>query len=122
VPQTVWEDDNWQEVQAAPPQPKRLQIEEPRYYEDEEDDNWSNGTPDNRSRTEPVVRAENRAYQDVTYTPVTPPVEEENDDMWGDDTQSTAYQPQKINIPEPLPKVDLPQTVKQVEYQQEEQH
>jgi sporulation protein YlmC with PRC-barrel domain len=122
VPQTVWEDDNWQEVQAAPPQQKRLQIEEPRYYDEEEDDNWSNGTPDNRSRTEPVARAENRAYQDVKYTPVTPPVEEENDDMWGEDTQSTAYQPQKINIPEPLPKVDLPQTVKQVEYQQEEQH
>jgi sporulation protein YlmC with PRC-barrel domain len=120
VPQTVWEDDNWQEVQAAPPQQKRLQLEEPRYYDDE-DDNWSNSTPD-RSRAEPAPRAENRTYQDVTYSPVTPPVEEENDDMWGDDTQSTAYQPQKINIPEPLPKVDLPQTVKQVEYQQEEQH
>jgi sporulation protein YlmC with PRC-barrel domain len=121
VPQTVWEDDNWQEVQAAPPQQKRLQIEEPRYYDDE-DDNWSNSTAD-RSRTEPAPRAENRAYQDVKYSPVTPPakaVEEEEDDMWGEDTQ-TPYQPQKLNIPELLPKVDLPQTVKQVEYQEEEQ-
>jgi sporulation protein YlmC with PRC-barrel domain len=119
VPQTVWEDDNWQEVQAAAPPQKRLQIEEPRYYEEEEDENWSNTTTD-KSRTEPVARVENRAYQDVSYSPVTPP-EEENDDMWGDDTQSTAYQPQKLNIPEPLPKIDLPQPVKQVEYQQEEQ-
>jgi sporulation protein YlmC with PRC-barrel domain len=122
VPQTVWEDDNWQEVQAAAPPQKRLQIEEPRYYDDEEDDNWSNSTPD-RSRPE-----NNRTYQDVNYTvsPPAKPVEAENssldeDDMWGEDTQSTAYQPQKLNIPEPLPKIDLPQTVKQVEYQ-EEQH
>ncbi len=123
VPQTVWEDDNWQEVQAAPPAPaKRLQIEEPRYYDEEEDDNWSNNTPD-KARTEPVARAENRAYQDVSYTSVTPPAKpvEEEDDMWGEDTQSTTYQPQKINIPEPLSKIDLPQPVKQVEYQEEEQ-
>ncbi len=121
VPQTVWEDDNWQEVQAAPAPPKRLQIEEPRYYDEEEDDNWSNTITD-KSRTEPVARTENRAYQEVPYTSVTPSVEEENDDMWGDDTQSTAYQPQKLNIPESLPKIDLPQTVKQVEYQEEEQN
>jgi sporulation protein YlmC with PRC-barrel domain len=121
VPQTVWEDDNWQEVQAAAPPPKRLQVEAPRYYDDE-DDNWSNSTPD-RSRPE-----NNRTYQDVNYTvsPPAKPVEAENlpldeEDMWGEDTQS-AYQPQKLNIPESLPKVDLPQTVKQVEYQEEEQH
>jgi sporulation protein YlmC with PRC-barrel domain len=121
VPQTVWEDDNWQEVQAAAPPPKRLQVEAPRYYDDE-DDNWSNNTPD-RSRPE------TRTYQDVNYTvsPPAKPVEAENLhldedlDIWGEDTQ-TAYQPQKLNIPESLPKVDLPQTVKQVEYQEEEQH
>jgi sporulation protein YlmC with PRC-barrel domain len=121
VPQTVWEDDNWQEVQAAAPPPKQLQVEAPRYYDDE-DDNWSNSTPD-RSRPE------TRTYQDVNYTvsPPAKPVEAENLhldedlDIWGEDTQ-TAYQPQKLNIPESLPKVDLPQTVKQVEYQEEEQH
>jgi sporulation protein YlmC with PRC-barrel domain len=126
VPQTVWEDDNWQEVQAAPP-PQRLQAEA-RYYDDE-GENWSDTSQD-RSRPIEPSRAENRVYQDVAYTPITAPakpIESENspldddDDMWGDDTQSTSYQPQKLNIPEPLPKIDLPQTVKQVEYQEEEQ-
>ncbi len=125
VPQTVWEDDNWQEVQAAPPL-QRLQAEA-RYYDDE-DENWSDTTKD-RSRPIEPSRAENRVYEDVPYTPITPPakpIESENpplddDDIWGEDTQSTSYQPQKLNIPEALPKVDLPQTIKQVKYQEEEQ-
>lgn len=128
VPQTVWEDDNWQEVQVAtPPAPQRLQAEA-RYYDDE-GENWSDTTIDRSHPLEPS-RIENRVYEDVPYTPIAPlakPIELENltldddDDMWGQDTQSTSYQPQKLNIPEPLPKVNLPQTVKQVEYQEEEQ-
>jgi sporulation protein YlmC with PRC-barrel domain len=122
VRQTVWEDDNWEEVQAvAPPLPQRLKAE-PLYYEDEDEgENW------NDSASEPP-RA-NKVYQDVAYTPITPsvkPIENVDedvltldDDMWGEDTKSPDYQPQKLNIPDAPKKVDIPQTVKQVEYQEE---
>ncbi len=123
VQQTVWEDDNWQEVQAAPAPPPQRMRAEARYYDDDgndENDNWSEASGDD-SRAKQV-------YQDVAYTPVAPApaqVEAEivtlDEDMWGEDTQSPAYQPQKLNIPENLPKIDLPQTVKQLEYQEEEQ-
>jgi sporulation protein YlmC with PRC-barrel domain len=123
VEQTAWEDDDWQEVQAAPLPPQRLQAEQPRYYDDEDEgENW-NDAP------EPVRTA--KVYEDVPYTPIATPakpleVEDEDlldleDDMWGKDTQSPAY-PQKLNIPEAPKKLDLPQTVKQVEYQEEEQN
>jgi sporulation protein YlmC with PRC-barrel domain len=118
VQQTVWEDDNWQEVEAATPLPPQRLKAEPLYYDDEDEgENWN----DNR---EPVRSA--KVYQDVAYTPVAPskPSEEEiltlEEDMWGDDTQSPSYQPQKLNIPEAPAKVDIPQqVVKQVEYQEE---
>jgi hypothetical protein len=122
VQQTVWEDDNWQEVQAAPLPPQRLKAE-PLYYDDDEDENW-NDTSREQTRA-------NKVYQDVAYTPIVPvakPVEPDNEesltleeDMWGDDTQSPSYQPQKLNIPEAPQKVDLSQTVKQaqLEYQEE---
>jgi sporulation protein YlmC with PRC-barrel domain len=116
VAQTVWEDDNWQEVQAAP-LPQKLQAEARYYDDDDEGENWSDP-----SRDKPLPT---KVYQDVPYTPVTPlaqPIEEDiltlEEDMWGEDTQSPAYQPQKLNIPEAPPKVDLSQTVKQVEYQE----
>jgi sporulation protein YlmC with PRC-barrel domain len=123
VPQTVWEDDNWQEVQAAPLPPQRLQAEQPLYYDDDEGENWSD-----TNREQP--HASKKVYQDVAYTPISTPakpveIEEDiltlDDDMWGEDTHSPEYQPQKLNIPDPQ-KIDLPQTVKQVEYQEEEQH
>jgi sporulation protein YlmC with PRC-barrel domain len=124
VRQTVWEDDNWEEVQAvAPPLPQRLKAE-PLYYEDEDEgENW------NDSASEPP-RA-NKVYQDVAYTPIAPsvkPIENVDedvltldDDMWGEDTKSPDYQPQKLNIPDAPKKVDMPQQVKQVqvEYQEE---
>jgi sporulation protein YlmC with PRC-barrel domain len=123
VQQTVWEDDNWEEVQAMPaPLPQRLKAE-PLYYEDEDEgENWSD-----TSREQPRNA---KVYQDVAYTPIDPPAkplannqEDElvlEDDMWGDDTKSPDYQPQKLNIPEPATKVNLVQPVKQVEYQEEE--
>ncbi len=122
VRQTVWEDDNWEEVQAVvAPLPERLKAE-PLYYDDEDEgENWND-----TSREQPRAA---KVYQDVAYTPIDPPAqplvvqhEDElvlDDDMWGDDTKSPDYQPQKLNIPEPLQKVDLAQTVKQVEYQEE---
>ncbi|WP_373538413.1 PRC-barrel domain-containing protein [Chamaesiphon sp.] len=121
VQQPVWaEDDNWQEVQAAP-LPQRLKAE-PLYYDDDEGENWND-----TSREQPVRAT--KVYQDVPYTlssPVEQPLAEDiltlDDDIWGDDTQSPAYQPQKINIPPTPQKVDLPQKVEQVEYQEEEQH
>jgi sporulation protein YlmC with PRC-barrel domain len=121
VEQTVWEDDDWQEVQAAPLPPQRLQAEQPLYYDDDEGENW------NDTRQQPRAA---KVYQEVPYTPIATPAkpvvtEDEDiltldDDMWGEDTQSPAYQPQKLNIPEAPQKVDLPQTLKQVEYQEEE--
>ncbi len=123
VRQTVWEDDNWEEVQAvAAPLPQRLKAE-PLYYDDEDEgENW------NDSSSEPP-RA-NKVYQDVAFTPISPPiakpieqVDEDiltlDDDMWGEDTKSPDYQPQKLNIPDAPKKVSIPQTVKQVEYQEE---
>ena len=123
VRQTVWEDDNWEEVPAiAAPLPQRLKAE-PLYYDDEDEgENW------NDSSSEPP-RA-NKVYQDVAFTPISPPVakpmeqvEEDiltlDDDMWGEDTKSPDYQPQKLNIPDAPKKVSIPQTVKQVEYQEE---
>ena len=117
VARTTWEDDNWQEeeIQAAPV-PQRLKVE-PLYYDDEAE-NWND-----TSREQPRPA---KVYQDVPYTlsPPEPPVEEIltlDDDIWGDDTQSPVYQPQKLIIPETPQKVDIPQKVKQVEYQEEEQ-
>lgn len=116
VAQTAWEDDNWQEVQAAPI-PQRLRAE-PLYYD--EGENW------NDTSSEQPPRA-TKVYQEVPYTLSSPEpsIEEDiltlDDDIWGDDTQSPAYQPQKLNIPETPQKVDLPQKIKQVEYQEEEQ-
>jgi sporulation protein YlmC with PRC-barrel domain len=115
VQETVWEDDNWQEVQAAP-RPQRLQAEA-RYYEDEDDaDNWSDNSRDVRPT---------QAYQDVSFTPVNPAklVEEDvvelDEDIWAEEPKQPDYQPQKLNIPEAHP-VKL--EVKQVEYQEEEQY
>jgi sporulation protein YlmC with PRC-barrel domain len=122
VRQTVWEDDNWEEVQAvAAPLPQRLKAE-PLYYDDEDEgENWNEP-----SREQPRAA---KVYEDVAYTPIDPHTqplvakhEDElilDDDMWGDDPKSPDYQPQKLNIPEPLQKVDIPQVVKQVEYQEE---
>ncbi len=122
VRQTVWEDDNWEEVQAvAAPLPQRLKAE-PLYYDDEDEgENWNEP-----SREQPRAA---KVYQDVAYTPIDPPAspvvanhEDElilDQDMWGEDTKSPDYQPQKLNIPEPSQKVDIPQVVKQVEYQEE---
>jgi sporulation protein YlmC with PRC-barrel domain len=116
VQQTVWEDDNWQEVQAAP-LPQKLQAEARYYDDDDESENWSEPKRDARPA---------QTYQDVSFTPVTPAklVEEDvielNDDIWDDKPKEAIYQPQKINIPETPVKVDL--TVKQVEYQEEEQY
>lgn len=120
IQQTVWEDDNWQEVQAAP-LPQRLQAEA-RYYDDEDDgENWSDTSQD---KSRPA-----QAYQDVSFTPVTPPVKaveedavELDKDIWDEEPPKQAYQPQKLNIPEAPAKIDLSQTVKQVEYQEEEQY
>jgi sporulation protein YlmC with PRC-barrel domain len=124
VQQPVWqeeyEDDNWQEVQAAP-LPQKLQAEARYYDDDDEGENWSES-----SQEKPLSA---KVYQDVSYTPVTPtkPIEEDiilDEDIWGADTQSPTqspiYQPQKIDLPPANPKVDLPETVKQVEYQEEE--
>jgi sporulation protein YlmC with PRC-barrel domain len=123
VKQTVWEDDNWQEVQAASAPQQRLKVE-PLYYDDEDEgENWSD-----TSREQPRPT---KVYQDVAYTPIDPPakpvekvVEDMlplDEDMWGEDTQSPSYQPQKLNIPEAAQKVEISQTVKkvQVEYQEE---
>ena len=117
VQQTVWEDDNWQEVQAAP-LPQKLQAEARYYDDDDEAENWS----EPKRETRPA-----QAYQDVSFTPVTPArlVEEDvvelDDDIWGDNQpKEEVYQRPKINIPETPVKVDL--TVKQVEYQEEEQY
>jgi sporulation protein YlmC with PRC-barrel domain len=121
VRQTVWEDDNWQEVQAAPLPPQRLKAE-PLYYDDDEGENWND-----TSREQPLA---SKVYQDVKFTSAAPakPVEDDDEDiltldedMWGD-TKSPADRPQTVNIPDPSKKVDLSQTVKQVEYQEEEQH
>jgi sporulation protein YlmC with PRC-barrel domain len=128
VRQTVWEDDNWQEVQAEP-LPQKLQAEA-RYYDDEDEgENW------NEPKREPHAAP---AYKDVSFTPVTPAksvaedIEElAEEDLWGEKPEQEAYQPQpepeayqpqKVNIPKAPVKVDLPQTVKQVEYQEEEQY
>ena len=121
VAQPVWEDENWQEVESAP-LPQKLQQAEPLYYDDDEGENWSDN-----SREQP---RQAKVYEDVAYTQISTPAKQLDDDedlltleddMWGDDTKSPDYQPQKLNIPEPAQKIDLPQPVKQVqlEYQEE---
>jgi sporulation protein YlmC with PRC-barrel domain len=128
VRQTVWEDDNWQEVQAAP-LPQKLQAEARYYDDDDEGENW------NEPKREPQAVP---AYKDVSFTPVAPTksvaedIEElAEEDLWGEQLEPEVYQPQpepkpyqpqKLNIPEAPVKVDLTQVVKQVEYQEEEQY
>ncbi|PSB55533.1 photosystem reaction center subunit H, partial [Chamaesiphon polymorphus CCALA 037] len=121
----VWQEEEWQEVEAAPLPPQRFQAEQPRYYDDEDEgENW-NDTSREQPRTAKI-------YEDVPYTPISTPAkplepEDEDiltldDDMWGDAPQSTAEPLQKLDIPEARQKLEIPQTVKQVEYQEEEQH
>jgi sporulation protein YlmC with PRC-barrel domain len=125
VEQPVWQEEEWQEVEAAPLPPQRFQAEQPLYYEDEEEgENWN----------EPVREQPRTAkiYEDVAYTPIstpTKPLEPEDediltldDDMWGDVPTSPAEPLQKLDIPEARQKLEIPQTVKQVEYHEEEQH
>jgi sporulation protein YlmC with PRC-barrel domain len=119
IEQPVWEeDDNWQEVQATPP-PQRLQAEA-RYYDDDEDDegdgaNWQDAKQD---QSRPA-----QGYKDVSFTPVNPPVKAVEEDAIELDKDIWDEEPlQKLNIPEAQPKINLPQTVKQVEYQEEEQY
>jgi sporulation protein YlmC with PRC-barrel domain len=126
VEQPVWAEEDWQEVEAAPLPPQRLRAEQPRYYDDDDDgENWQDSS---RDRSRPA-----KVYEDVAYTPIPTPqpkpleLEEdeellsiEDDDLWGKDTQSETYQPQKLNIPEPPQKVDLPETIEQVEYREDE--
>jgi sporulation protein YlmC with PRC-barrel domain len=121
VQQPAWEEEEWQEVQAAPLPPQRLQAEQPLYYDDEDDgENW-NDTSREQPRTAKI-------YEDVAYTPISTPAkpleleDEDLDDMWGDAPKSTAEPLQKLNIPEAPQKLEIPQTVKQVEYQEEEQN
>jgi hypothetical protein len=110
---------------VAAPLPQRLKAEPLYYDDDDEGENWSDTS---REQSRPA-----KVYQDVAYTPISTPanpaqVNEDvlilEEDMWGDDTQSPSYQPQKLNIPEAPQKVDIPPTVKkvQVEYQEEEQY
>jgi sporulation protein YlmC with PRC-barrel domain len=117
VQQTVWEDDNWQEVQAAP-LPQKLQAEARYYDDDDEAENWNE--PKRESQSAPT-------YKDVSFTPVAPAksmaedIEElAEEDLWGEQPEPEASQRPIVNI-EAKVKVDLPQTVKQVEYQEEEQ-
>jgi sporulation protein YlmC with PRC-barrel domain len=120
VPQPIYEDNSWEEVQVAPiAPPQRLQAEA-RYYDDDEDNNWND---DSREKTRPA-----QSYQDVSYTPVPPAqsveMDLDDDDIWGEDPapkETPEPKLQKLNIPEARPKINLPQTVKQEEYQEEEQ-
>jgi sporulation protein YlmC with PRC-barrel domain len=119
VRQTVWEDDNWQEVQAAP-LPQKLQAEARYYDDDDESENW------NEPKREPQVVP---TYKDVSFTPVAPAksvaedIEElAEEDLWDAQPEPETSQRPIVNIPEAKVKVDLPQTVKQVEYQEEEQY
>jgi sporulation protein YlmC with PRC-barrel domain len=122
VAQTTWEDDNWQEVEAAPLPPQRLQAEQPLYYDDEDaGENWNDTSREDSPR--------NQVYQDVAYTPIvtsaqlTTPEPEEminlEEDMW-EDAKPLDPPLQKVDIPTASQKIDLPQTVKQVEYQEDE--
>ena len=109
VQQPTWEDDNWQEVQAATP-PKQMQAEARYYDDDDEGENWKDNSPP-------------KVYRDVAFTSVPPPAKpietdtlELDDDIWGEEAPPL----QKLNIPEAPIKIDLTQTVKQVEYQEEQ--
>lgn len=114
VEEPMWEDDNWQEVRAEP-LPQKLQAEARYYDDDDAGENWSEPQPTN--------------YRDVSYTPVAPtPVDADTEDLlaleqdiWGEDPHTADYEPQKLNIPPAPPKVDLPQTVEKLEYQEQEQ-
>jgi uncharacterized protein YrrD len=143
VRQTVWEDDNWQEVQAAP-LPQKLQAEA-RYYDDDgEGENWNE--PKREPQSVPVYEYDDDdevenwnepkrepqsvpAYKDVSFTPVAPAksmaedIEElEEEDLWGEKPEEPEYQPQIVNIPKAPVKVDLTQKVQQEEYLEEEQY
>jgi sporulation protein YlmC with PRC-barrel domain len=117
VQQTVWEDDNWQEVQAAP-LPQKLQAEARYYDDDDEGENWN----------EPKREAAVPAYKDVSFTPVpaksmAEDIEElAEEDLWGEKSEPEDSQRPIVNIPEAKVKVDLTQKVQQVEYQEEEQY
>ncbi len=71
----AWDEDDWAQ-QPAPKQLRQQQQPEPYYYDDAEDDNWSEASARDR-------------YAD-SYE------EEEFEDAWADDS----YKPQKLNLPE----------------------
>jgi hypothetical protein len=118
VQQTVWEDDNWQEVQAAP-LPQKLQAEARYYDDDDEGENWNE--PKREPQSVPT-------YKDVSFTPVAPAksmaedIEElADEDLWGEKSEPEDSQRPIVNI-EAKVKLDLTQKVQQVEYQEEEQY
>ena len=77
VAEEAWNEDDW--GQPAPKQLRQQRQAEPYYYDDAEDDNWSEATDRDRYASD---------YDD-NY-------EEEFEDAWADEP----YKPQKLNIPE----------------------
>jgi sporulation protein YlmC with PRC-barrel domain len=88
VVQETWETDNWGEPE---PQQLRQQRAVPLPYDDDEEDNWSEASGQDRYAKEPLdtqpLQAE--AYADD--------YDDDYDDAWADETP---YKPARVNIPE----------------------
>ncbi len=80
-----WDEDTWEEEPAPPPaRPRQVPIPEYR-----EVDNWSEATGHDEYEVTPPPQRESVASQ-----------EEEPEDYWDEGETRSAYQPQKLNIPE----------------------
>jgi sporulation protein YlmC with PRC-barrel domain len=122
IQQPAWEEEELEEVvvpakRTAPPQRMAQQR-----YEDEIE---PRNAPPQKSRSVPARELdEEEEYQDVAFTPVTvklaapEPEAVSGDDMWGEDTKSDNYQPQKVELPDRSATVQQP--IEKLEYHEED--
>lgn len=88
VVEETWDDDNWGEPAPKPLRQQQRQVEP--YYEDEEEDNWSEASGRDSYRK---YAAEEVEYQEAAY-------EDLEEDAWADEEARQPYKAPRVNIPE----------------------
>lgn len=93
----TWDEDDWREER----QPEPLRRVEAAYYEDEEEDNWSDEDDSpNLKRYEQPAYLESSPQQPLSKDYVDEYEEDLEGDAWDDDDAPEPYQAPKVNIPE----------------------
>jgi sporulation protein YlmC with PRC-barrel domain len=92
----TWDDDNWEEAQPRRQLREPLRQPEPVYYDEPEDENWSDEEEYEEAVYEeevPYVEYRQAEYEEVVDNEITT-------DVWEDDDNPKPYRAPQVNIPE----------------------